>query len=218
MAVRPSHAGVLLALCLVAGCATWALDMAPERPDRPWTPATTADGEIIAGERGVSKGTDGYVLPPNPALAQGLPTPTINPAKVYALADLIDLAESSNPTTRIAWDDAKRAALAAGIVQSVYLPQITAAGLTGWQSGGVKSSVAGLGSSSSSSLTGSIGVVSMNWLLFDFGERVAVIDVAKQLSVVSNIAFTEAHQQVILAVALAFYGNSAARAHVASAP
>jgi len=217
--MRPRETAVLLLFCCLSasGCATWAVDMAPERPDRPWTPATTPQGEIIAGEPGVSNGTGGYVLPENPTLAKGLPAPPINAAKVYSLVDLVDLAESTNPTTRIAWDDAKKAALAAGIVESLYMPQITAAGLTGWQSGGAKSTVASLGSTSSGSLTGNIGVVSMNWLLFDFGERVAVIDAAKQLSVVSNIAFTEAHQQVILAVALAFYGNSAARAHLASA-
>lgn len=194
-----------------------ALDMAPERPDRPWTPATTPEGEIIAGEKGVSSGSGGYVLPENPALAKGLPAPAINPGKVYSLVDLVDLAESTNPTTRIAWDDAKRAALAAGIVESAYIPQITAGGITGWQTGGVKTTGTGVGSSSGNSLTGTIGAVSLNWLVFDFGERVAVIDAAKQLSVVSNIAFTEAHQQVILAVALAFYANSAAKARLASA-
>ena len=89
------------------------VDMAPERPDRPWTPATTANGEIIAGERGVPNATEGYVLPENLALAKGLPSPTINPAKHYSLADLVDLAELNNPTTRVAWDEAKRAALAA---------------------------------------------------------------------------------------------------------
>ena len=216
--MRSSETAILLFCCLsAAGCATSALDMAPERPDRPWTPATTANGEIIAGERGVPNATGGYVLPENLALAKGLPSPTINPAKHYSLADLVDLAESNNPTTRVAWDEAKRAALAAGIVESAYLPQITAGALTGWQSAGVKSTAAGLGSSSSSSLTGTVGAVSMQWLLFDFGERVAVIDAAKQLSVVSNIAFTEAHQQVILAVALAFYANSAAKARLATA-
>ena len=185
--MRLREAAITLFFCLSAtGCATSALDMAPERADRPWTPATTPEGEIIAGEKGVSNGTGGYVLPENAALAKGLPTPAINPGKVYSLVDLVDLAESTNPTTRIAWDEAKRAALAAGIVESAYMPQITAGGITGAQSGGVKSALAGLASSSSNALTGSIGAVSLNWLVFDFGERVAVIDAAKQLSVVSN--------------------------------
>ena len=46
------HEGTLAAamsLVWLAGCATSALEMAPERPDRPWVPATTTNGEIIAG-------------------------------------------------------------------------------------------------------------------------------------------------------------------------
>ncbi|WP_049623050.1 hypothetical protein [Frateuria defendens] len=54
-------------------------------------------------------------------------------AKTYALADLIDLAESCNPETRIAWNEARRAALAAGMAASAYLPQLTASALEGRQ-------------------------------------------------------------------------------------
>ena len=54
-------------------------------------------------------------------------------------------------------------------------------------------------------------------MLFDFGERAALTDVAKQGSVISNIAFTAAHQQVIYNVSLAFYAYAAARARLASA-
>ena len=214
---QPETAIALFFGLLLTGCALSALDMGPERPDRPWTPKTTAEGEIIAGEKGVASATTGYVLPENPALAKGLPAPAINPAKVYSLVDLVDLAESTNPATRIAWDDAKRAALAAGVAGSAFLPQITAGGIAGWQTGGVTSSLGGLGETKSGALSGGVGAVSLNWLVFDYGERAAVTDAAKQLSVVSNVAFTEAHQQVILAVALAFYANSAAKARLDSA-
>ncbi len=57
----------------------------------------------------------------------------------------------------------------------------------------------------------------MEWLLFDFGERAALVDAAKQASVISNIAFTAAHQELIYAVSLAFYKNAAARARLATA-
>ncbi len=33
----------------LAGCAIFAVDMAPDRPDQPWNPATTVTGEIIPG-------------------------------------------------------------------------------------------------------------------------------------------------------------------------
>ena len=63
---------------------------------------------------------------------------------------------------------------------------------------------------------GSIEVLAVQWLLFDFGERAALVQAAKQGSVVSNIAFTAAHQQVIYNVSLAFYAHAAARAHLAT--
>jgi outer membrane protein TolC len=216
--MRSPKAAIILLCCLsLAGCATWALDMAPERPDRPWKPVTTPDGEIVAGERGASSETDTYVLPSNPALAVVPPPPTVNSAKVYTLADLIDLAESNNPATRVAWNDARKVALAAGIAESAYLPTITASALAGYQGSHGSSSALGVGFSNGASLTGALSAISMQWLLFDFGERVAVIDAAKQLSVISNVAFTAAHQQVIYSVSLAFYANSAAQARLATA-
>jgi len=206
----------LLAACL-GGCATSALDMAPERPDRPWSPVTTAGGEIVAGAKSDTASARDYVLPANPAAA-GVPSPpSVDSAKVYGLADLIDLAGSSNPTTRIAWDDARRAALAAGIAQSAYLPKVnaTAAGVYGSHTG----STTALGSSFNSTPSGEgvIGAVSLQWLLFDFGERTAVVDAARQESVIANIAFTAAHQQLIFAVTQAFYANAAAQARVRTA-
>jgi outer membrane protein len=57
----------------------------------------------------------------------------------------------------------------------------------------------------------------VQWLLFDFGERAAVVDAAKQVSVISNIAFTAAHQQLIYSITLAFYAHAAARARLATA-
>jgi len=63
---------------------------------------------------------------------------------------------------------------------------------------------------------GNVEVLSIQWLLFDFGERAALVEVARQGSAISNIAFTAAHQQVIYNVSLAFYANAAARAHLAT--
>jgi outer membrane protein TolC len=60
-------------------------------------------------------------------------------------------------------------------------------------------------------VSGTVSTASLQWLLFDFGERDALIKAAEQGSIVSNIAFTAAHQQVIYDVSLAFYANSAAR-------
>lgn len=196
---------VLLALAL-AGCATSALDMAPPSPDTPW-PAAAGTGSSAGG----------YVLPPDPALAAIPPPPSIAPNRRYTLPELIDIAESNNPHTRIAWDVARTAALAAGVAESSYLPNITASALGAYQDDSAQNTIQGFDTNGNSQAHGVISAISLNWLLFDFGERSATIEAAKQGSAISNIAFTQAHQQVIYNVSLAFYAYAAARAHAVSA-
>jgi outer membrane protein len=212
--MRRHKGSIAAALSLVglAGCATSALDMAPERPDRPWVPATTDSGEIIAGSPPGRPTAEGYVLPANPALRQVPSPPSVDAGKVYSLSELIDLAESSNPATRVAWNDARRAALAAGIAESAFLPNITATAIGGYQGNSGHQTALGTGFSNNSSLDGTVSALSLQWLLFDFGERAAVVDAAKQGSVISNIAFTAAHQRLIYSVTLAFYNHTAAQA------
>jgi outer membrane protein len=210
----------LVAFMLVAvplgGCATSAIVMAPESPDRPWTPATGPAGEIIAGE-GPPQGSpenNTYVLPSNRELAN-TPPPRVDLERrlAYSLPELIDIAESSNPVTRNAWNDARNVALAAGIVASAFLPIVSAGIVEGYQRFHNETALG----SNDVTLQGNISVLSIQWLLFDFGERAALLDAAKQGSAISNIAFTAAHQQVIYNVSLAFYADAAARAHLASA-
>jgi outer membrane protein len=211
-------APVLLSLQLV-GCATSALIWAPDHPDAPWTPATNPDGEIVAGERAPPEQppNSNYVLPSNGNLA-GVPPPAseLERRRPYRLPELIDIAESSNPVTRNAWNDARNAALAAGIAQSTFLPMVSAGIVEGYQNIRSVGSVGGANITNDIKLNGNISVLSVQWLLFDFGERAALLDVAKQGSVISNIAFTAAHQQVIYNVSLAFYADAAARARLAS--
>jgi len=210
----------MLSLVPLTGCATRALVMAPESPDRPWTPAITPDGEIIPGERADvgQQGNGTYVLPSNRALA-GIPAPQfdLERRRAYSLPELIDIAQSSNPVTRNAWNDARDAALVAGIAQSTFLPKVSAAVVQGYQT--FHNEGPGFGTVMPNGFTteGNVSVASVEWLLFDFGERRALLHAAKQRSVISNIAFTAAHQLVIYKVSLAFYAHAAARAREASA-
>ena len=207
---------IVLAALTLAGCATSALDMAPQRVDAPWVPTTNAAGVIQPGPEAGGDGTS-YVLPPNQALAVIPPPPAIDPNRSYSLADLIDIAESNNPQTRIAWDAARNAALAAGIAESSYLPDITASAVGAYQDSSTHSSTVGFNTNGNVQAHGVISAISLNWLLFDFGKRSATIEAAKQVSVISDIAFTQAHQLVIYNVSLAFYTYAAARARAVSA-
>ena len=63
--------------------------------------------------------------------------PLIDPNKRYELPELIDLAQRVNPETRVAWEAARRAALAVGLVESEYFPVLAISALGGYKSVGV---------------------------------------------------------------------------------
>jgi outer membrane protein len=51
---------------------------------------------------------------------------TVNAASTYSLAELIDLAESHNPETRVAWERARSLADAFGVARSELYPTLAA--------------------------------------------------------------------------------------------
>ena len=77
---RPALVALVLFWLPLVGCATSALNMAPDRPDAPWNPTTSADGEIVAGVPPPpdQQGNGSYVLPSNAKLA-GVPAAGIRP-------------------------------------------------------------------------------------------------------------------------------------------
>lgn len=214
---RPLAQGLCAVGLLSLATAAAAQDaLAPEAPDQPWRPHVT-DGEIVAQRRAPTADLRGYVLPSNPALAVLPPAPQIDAARTYDLADLIDLAASHNPRTRVAWDAARDAASAAGLARSAYLPRLTATVLGGYQGAHGHGSALGAAASPDTSASGTISALSLQWLLFDFGGRRAVVDGADQVAIAGSIGFTAAHQRLIRDVSLAFYAHAAARARAASA-
>jgi outer membrane protein len=202
---------------VLAGCATSALKLAPPHLNRPWKPVTDAAGEIQPGEAASESG-DGYVLPSNTALSALPPPPSaFSSDHPYSLAELIDVAESNNPDTRVAWDSARNAALAAGIAQSAYLPHVTASLVAGYQVSHGRNSALGFSMGGNNSASGTISALSAEWLLFDFGQRAAVVEAAQQVSVGANIAFAAAHQQLIYNVSLAYFADADAQFRVGNA-
>jgi outer membrane protein len=217
--MRQFKPGIVVAICSLSlgGCAVWDIDVAPERADKPWTPTTTAVGEIVPGARPSADSGAGYALPVNADLT-GLPAPLgLDRRKTYSLPELIDIAQSNNPLTRSAWNDARNAALATGIAESAYLPRLRATAVQVYLNNQGSVSAAGSSIPTSAEANGAIAAASLDWLLFDFGERAAKVEVAKQASVISNIAFNATHQQIIYDVSVAFYANAAARARAATA-
>ena len=212
--------GLLWLVAFLSGCATSSLSLAPAAPNVPWTPATRADGEIVAGApaSATAPRADSYILPSNSKAVGEAPAPAdLDKSHPYTLAELIDLAQLHNPSTRVAWENARTAALATGIAKAAYLPSLSASVVGAYQTGNNHSTVDGTQSSLNGSLHGSISALSVQWLLFDFGERGAVVSAAEQVSVIANIGFTAAHQELIYKIALAYYTYIGARARVDTA-
>ena len=165
--------------------------LAPEAPNRPWRlPSTMPSTDVDRADESF----------------------LVDPAKAYDLPALIDLAERSNPTTREAWERARQAALAVGLVESAYLPQISAEALAGYQRTPlpIPSTLIQKGyfTSDTRELVPSLAV---KWLLFDFGRRKHTEQTARENSFVANVTFTGAHQQLVFAVSRDYYSYSAER-------
>jgi outer membrane protein len=99
-----------IVVVLFANCAL--AQTVPVSPDRPWH----SPEERQAAD-------EGRQLP-----RTQLP---IDPDKAYPLAELIDLAESHNPETRVAWENALAQAAALGIARSELYPLVSAVALAG---------------------------------------------------------------------------------------
>src|SRR5262245_7689317 len=144
--------------------------------------------------------------------------PLIDPNKRYELPELIDLAQRVNPETRVAWESARRAALAVGLVESEYFPLLAISALGGYQSVGVpipKDLVSD--GFFRFELAQVVPALNLKWLLLDFGRRGNAWDAAKQRLLAENLGFNRKHQQIAFTVQRAFYGLTSIRARIAVA-
>jgi outer membrane protein len=143
-----------------------------------------------------------------------------DPEKTYSLPELIDLAESHNPETRVAWERARSQAAAWGVARSELYPTIAAAALAG-----VDREQAYLTDRFFRQTIGDFQVVlTLNYTIFDFGARAGRINAAKAESLATNFAFNDAHREVIYRVEQSYYQllnaagqEDAARANLSNA-
>jgi outer membrane protein len=126
---------------------------------------------------------------------------SIDPAKPYSLAELIDLAESHNPETRVAWERARAQAAALGIARSELYPTLAAAAL----SGVIRSQVY-LVDRFYRQTTGDFQVaMDLNYTLVDFGARSGRIAAARAEVLAANFAFNDTHRNIIFQVQQGYY-------------
>jgi outer membrane protein len=203
---------VTLYMLVVAPASAADLSLAPPASDKPWPLPSPAE---IAARASVV--VHGPLRRPGDAMEQA-ESVAVERGRRYSLAELIDLAQRINPETREAWEEARQAALAVGLVDSSYAPQISIEAIAGFQRtpSPIPTTVNPKGYFISNTVE-AIPSVALKWLLFDFGRRDGLEQAARANSFVANVGFTGAHQKLIFAVSRAYFSLGAARGRVTAA-
>ncbi|MFN7941410.1 MAG: TolC family protein [Thermoanaerobaculia bacterium] len=185
--------GCSLALLAAAPATRAAGPAAPESPNRPWIPA--------AGEK----------LAPLPLPA---PSPTaagLRPGTQVSLAQVLDLALANSPRTRATWLAARAAAAEIGVRRAELYPTVE---LEADVTRSHQSALGGTGFTFERTTYGPIAALS--WLLFDFGGRSADLGDARYALMAANWTHDAEIQNVVLAVAQAYYQYLGAAAQYAA--
>ncbi|MGA8743357.1 MAG: TolC family protein [Terracidiphilus sp.] len=125
----------------------------------------------------------------------------IDATKIYTLAELIDIAQSQNPETRVAWEEAKARAGALGVARGTLFPTLAAVAL-----GETVRTATLIGEYFHRQTLGVFEpVLHVEYLVFDIGGRSGTIDIAKANLLAADLAFNNTHRKVIFAVASAYY-------------
>src|SRR5262245_44154725 len=145
------------------------------------------------------------------------PPVSIDPRRTYQLSELIDLAQRTNPETRVAWERARQAAIGIGLAEGTYYPALTAAatGAVAHTPIPIPTTVVP-GGVFTADTHFVIPVLSLEWLLLDFGRRGAAVDAARALAMEAVAGFNGKHQQIVFAVTRDFHALTAVRGKVAA--
>ena len=107
-------------LVLFVGFTAYGNDAAPPSSERSWSPPGLDEYEEQLTNKDLYAKQDAMSV-------------EIDPEKVYDLPELIDIAERSNPETRVAWEQARQSAKAVGLSQSAYYPYLAASAAAVYQ-------------------------------------------------------------------------------------
>src|SRR5215469_3677880 len=154
---------------------------APSAPNHPWDAST---------------GKQHLTLP------QSLPIPpALDSAKTYTLSELVNIAESNNPDTRVAWENAKARAADLGIAKSTLYPTMAAEVLARSLQAGVF-----FGNSFQLQTIESYSpVFALDYIIFDAGQRSEQISASMSRLLGANFQFNNTHRTVIFQVMQAYY-------------
>jgi outer membrane protein len=170
--------------------------------DQPYFPWNPPQKEIQKRANFKSASTD--------AAASAIPEEIRNRIRGLSLPDIITVALLNSKQTRQAWSQARAAAAQYGGKRTSYLPGISASVAADKQK-----NVAAGGKLSFESKVYSANA-SFNWLLFDWGGRIASVEETREALFAADWNHNSAIQNVILQVVQAFYTYFAAKALQAS--
>ena len=119
----------------------------------------------------------------------------------YSLEDLIDFAESHNPETRAAWENAIAQGERLGIARSQLFPLLSAVAVSGVRRYEVPIAIRYYRQTASTFQAS----LDLSYTIFDFGARRARIDEARARSLAANLAFNDVHRDLIFQVQQAYY-------------
>ena len=174
------------ALALVTLCTLFAngillAQAAPLVPEHPWD---------------VPSAKQAFKVPPRPA-----PALNLDPAKLYTLSELVNIAEQNNPETRVAWQYAKARAADLGIARSSLYPTLAAVAMAGtWRENFLLGPVFARQTVETFS-----PVLVLDYIIFDFGERSQQIAISKNNLLAANFQFNDIHRNVIFQVMETYY-------------
>jgi outer membrane protein len=134
------------------------------------------------------------------------------------LAELIDLAQRTNPETRVAWERARQAAAAVGLVESEYSPVLALSASVGASrvTFPIPTNLVPQGNFRVDSAYFT-PTLTLRWLLLDFGQRRAAYEAASAQLLAQNLGFNNTHQQIVFTVQKSFYALTSARGRMAVA-
>ncbi len=133
-------------------------------------------------------------------------TAVLDPAHAYTLAELIDVAEQHNPSTRMVWERAKEKAGELGLAKSAYYPDLDGLAVFGDERliNPFPKPLAPRGY-----VMVEVPVVrpevTLQYLIFDFGKREANVDSAKEQKLASGADVIQVNQALAFRVASAYY-------------
>jgi len=170
---------------------------APARPDAPWSPPDLRTFSEALRDEHPSE---------------------LDPQKEYELAELIDVAERTNPETKVAWARAKEAASAVGLAKSEYYPVLALKAAGSWVNVPVPLPISpNQAGYLSVEAQEAHAVAELEWVLLDFGKRAATVGAARERLLAANLGFNARHLEIVFNVQSAFYKLSTVRGRISVA-